>query len=120
VRDVLREILTSAQHRVETASSGREALQWLEARYYDVVLTDIRMPDMDGLTLFEEVKRRWPERAARVVFVTGDTLSEALRELADSGRCAILEKPFAPGDVRRVVTEVVATSEKASRSQRRG
>ncbi|MGH8636185.1 MAG: response regulator [Burkholderiales bacterium] len=120
VREVLREILSSAQHRVETASSGREALLRLEARHYDVVLTDIRMPDMDGLTLFEEVKRRWPERAARVVFVTGDTLSEALRELADSGRCAILEKPFAPGDVRRAVTEVVTTREKAARSQQRG
>jgi two-component system NtrC family sensor kinase len=115
VRDVLCEILSSAQHWVETAASGREALLRLEARQYDLVLTDIRMPDMDGLTLFEEIKRRWPERAGRVVFVTGDTLSEALRELTDSGRCAILEKPFAPGDVRRVVAEVVMTGETAVR-----
>ncbi len=120
VRDVLREILSGAQHWVETAASGREALTRLEGRHYDVVLTDIRMPDMDGLTLFEEIKRRWPERAGRVVFVTGDTLSEALRELTDSGRCAILEKPFAPGDVRRVVAEVVTTSETVVRSSRRG
>jgi CheY-like chemotaxis protein len=120
VRDVLREILTSAQHWVETAASGREALTHLERQHYDVVLTDIRMPDMDGLTLFEEIKRRWPERAGRVVFVTGDTLSEALRELTDSGRCAILEKPFAPADVRRVVAEVVTTPETAVRSRRRG
>jgi two-component system NtrC family sensor kinase len=120
VRDVLREILASAQHWVETAASGREALTHLERQHYDVVLTDIRMPDMDGLTLFEEIKRRWPERAGRVVFVTGDTLSEALRELTDSGRCAILEKPFAPGDVRRVVAEVVTTPETAVRSRRRG
>jgi two-component system NtrC family sensor kinase len=120
VREVLGEILASAEHLVETASSGREALARLESRPYDVVLTDVRMPDMDGLTLFEEIKRRWPERAGRVVFVTGDTLSETLRELADSGRCAILEKPFAPDDVRRVVTEVARTSEYILRSVRRG
>jgi two-component system NtrC family sensor kinase len=120
VRDVLREILSGAEHWVETAASGQEALLRLESSHYDVVLTDIRMPDMDGLALFEEVKRRWPERAGRVVFVTGDTLSDALRELADSGRCAIIEKPFVPGDVRRVVTEVVTSSEKAVRSRRIG
>jgi two-component system NtrC family sensor kinase len=105
---------------VETVSSGREALLRLEALAYDVVLTDIRMPDMDGLALFEQIKRRWPERAGRVVFVTGDTLSGALRDLADSGRCSILEKPFVPADVRRVVTEVVRASEPSLRSRRRG
>src|SRR5690606_13285496 len=120
VREVLSEILASAEHLVEAVSSGREALARLESRHYDVVLSDVRMPDMDGLTLFEEIKRRWPERAGRVVFVTGDTLSETLRELAASGRCAILEKPFAPDDVRRVVTEAVRRSERGARLRRRG
>ena len=91
-----------------TASSGREALERMAAEQYDVVLTDIRMPDLDGRALFREIERRWPGRAGRVVFVTGDTLASALREfVSDSGR-PVIEKPFLPSEVRRVVAELIA------------
>jgi CheY-like chemotaxis protein len=62
-----------ASHRVVTANSGREALERIASEHYDVILTDIRMPDLDERALYEEIKRRWPELAERVVFVTGDT-----------------------------------------------
>ena len=120
ILDTLRILLRNEGFEVTTAQGGKAGLEQIRTGNHDVVLTDVRMPDMDGLTLFEEIKRRWPERAGRVVFVTGDTLSETLRELADAGRCAILEKPFAPDDVRRVVTEVARTSEYVLRSARRG
>jgi len=56
------------------------------------ILTDIRMPDLDGRALYREIEQRWPERAARVVFVTGDTLTSALRDFAAaSGRPVIVE-----------------------------
>jgi two-component system NtrC family sensor kinase len=48
IREALAEILTSAEHSVVTAASGREALERLDAENYDVILTDIRMPDLDG------------------------------------------------------------------------
>ena len=74
-----------------------------------MILTDIRMPDLDGRALYQEIERRWPERAGRVVFVTGDTLTSALREfVAASGR-PVIEKPFLPSDVRRVVAELALT-----------
>jgi two-component system NtrC family sensor kinase len=107
IRETLSEILAAARHRVVTAASGREALAHLEAERYDVVLTDVRMPDIDGRALYEEISRRWPDRAACVVFVTGDTLASAMREfVAQTGR-PIIEKPFLPGEVRRIVTELV-------------
>ena len=96
IRETLAEILTSARHRVVTASSGREALERMAAERYDVILTDIRMPDLDGRALYQEIERRWPGQAARVVFVTGDTLASALREfVSESGR-PVIEKPFLP------------------------
>jgi len=108
IRETLSEILAAARHRVVTAASGREALEHLARERYDVVLTDVRMPDLDGRALYEEIERRWPERAACVVFVTGDTLASAMREfVAGSGR-PIIEKPFLPAEVRRVVTELAA------------
>ena len=91
-----------------TASSGREALERIASERYDVILTDIRMPDLDGRALYQEIERRWPERAGRVVFVTGDTLAR---------RCAIRRRERAPRDreavpaedVRRVVAELALT-----------
>ena len=107
IREALTDILSGATHRVVTASSGRQALERMAKEHYDVILTDIRMPDLDGRALYQEIERRWPARAGRVVFVTGDTLASGLREfVSESGR-PVIEKPFLPGDVRRVVAELV-------------
>ena len=106
IRETLAEILTDPRHRVVTASSGREALQRIATEHYDAILTDIRMPDLDGRALYEEIERRWPAQIRRVVFVTGDTLASGLRKfVSDSGR-PVIEKPFLPGDVRRVVADL--------------
>jgi two-component system NtrC family sensor kinase len=106
IREALTQILTEARHRVVTASSGREALERLASERYDVILTDIRMPDLDGRALYQEIQRRWPRQAKRVVFITGDTLASALREFVSASGRPVIEKPFLPVDVRRVVAEL--------------
>jgi two-component system NtrC family sensor kinase len=109
IRDALSEILTGAGHRVITACSGREALERMTAAHYDAILTDIRMPDLDGRALYQQIEQRWPGQAARVVFVTGDTLASALREFVSQSGRPVIEKPFLPGEVRRVVAELATT-----------
>ncbi len=106
VRETLTEILTCDRHRVVAVSSGREALERMSVERYDVILTDVRMPDLDGRALYEVIEERWPGQEERVIFVTGDTLASALRDfVSESGR-PVIEKPFLPGDVRRVVDEL--------------
>jgi two-component system NtrC family sensor kinase len=110
IRETLTEILTASRHRVVSVGSGREALEHLAGEQYDVIFTDIRMPDTDGCALYQEIERRWPDQAGRVVFVTGDTLASALREfVSESGR-PVIEKPFLPSDVRRVLAEVASST----------
>ena len=105
IRDTLAEILTAARHHVDTVGSGRAALERMAAQDYDVILTDLRMPDLDGRALYQEIERRWPGQGARVIFVTGDTLATASRDfVAETGR-PVIEKPFLPGEVRRVVAD---------------
>ena len=105
IRDSLAEILTAARHRVDTVGSGRDALERMAAQRYDAILTDLRMPDIDGRALYQEIERRWPGQGGRVIFVTGDTLTSASRDfVAESGR-PVIEKPFLPSEVRRVVAE---------------
>jgi len=106
IRDALTEILASAQHRVVAVASGREALERLAGEHFDAIITDIRMPDIDGRALYQEIARRWPERTRRVVFVTGDTLASALREFVNGSGRPVIEKPFMPSEVRRVIADL--------------
>ena len=111
IRDALAEILSAARHRVVAVVSAREALGRMEAEHFDVILTDIRMPEFDGRAFYEEIERRWPGRAARVIFVTGDTLASTLREFVSKSGRPVIEKPFMPSEVRRMVDELAAAAE---------
>ncbi len=107
VADMLADVLGTEGHQVETASSGQAALTKLRARSYDVVLTDVKMPGLDGAELYREIERERPELRRRVVFLTGDTLSPDVTTLLERTGAPSLSKPFAPGDLRRVLARVL-------------
>ena len=111
IRDALTAILTGARHRVVSVGSGREALKRMATQRFDLILTDMRMPDLDGRALYAEIRQRWPAQAARVVFVTGDTLASSLRDFVSESGCPVIEKPFLPSEVRRIVAELTAASQ---------
>jgi signal transduction histidine kinase len=102
---MLVEVLAPLGHRVEIAASGRLALERLNATRFDVVLTDLRMPDLDGTRLFRELETRDPAQAARLIFLTGDSLNASAESLATETRRPVIQKPFTPEQVRRVVAE---------------
>ena len=116
VRQALAEILIAAGHAVQTASSGREAIALLDGASIDLIVTDVHIPDFDGRTLYREVERRWPGLARRMIFVTGDTLTAALRDFATARDCPMIEKPFMPDDVRLVVDRVASRAEASGAS----
>lgn len=93
--------------QVETAVSGSEALEKLAKAPFDVIVTDMRMPGMDGAALWREVKARDPALAARMLFVTGDTLSPGAERFLAESRCASLDKPFARDDLVGRVHELL-------------
>jgi len=98
IADLMREMLEGAGYEVATAESGAVALEMLAEVRFDAIVSDLRMPDVDGAALWREVSARQPQLAQRMLFVTGDTLSPgAKRFLADSG-CGSLDKPFAKAD----------------------
>ncbi|MGH9750397.1 MAG: hybrid sensor histidine kinase/response regulator [Candidatus Polarisedimenticolia bacterium] len=94
ILDLLVDAFGQRGYQVDTAASAREALEKLERRTYDVLLLDLKMPEMDGRALFQAIGERWPEQAGRVVFASGDTLQpETQSFLARSGRPCV-DKPF--------------------------
>jgi len=91
---VLEGFLSRQGFSVFTASTGEEALSKLEIGKVDFIVSDIKMPGMSGREFYKQVSRRKPELANRLLFVTGDTLSEGTREFLKSTGINHLQKPF--------------------------
>src|SRR5262249_1279747 len=94
-------------HRVAWVGSAREALERLRGgERFDVILCDLIMPDMTGMELFEVLRSDYPEFAGRVVFINGGTLTGRVADFMTKVRNRRLEKPFDPGVLREVVSEI--------------
>lgn len=92
---------------VERASDGQQALACLADRVFDVVICDLKMPTVDGMTFFRRVSADHPHIVRRIVFVTGDVAgTETERFLEESG-CRWLPKPFRLRDLVRVAKETL-------------
>ncbi len=107
IRALLRDILRLDRHSVELASSGIEAAQRVAAESFDVIITDMKMPGMDGATFYREVRRRDPAQARRIVFITGDTVSPDTRAFLQRVANPVLSKPFKIGPLRDAIEAVL-------------
>lgn len=104
---LLSEMLATDGHRVETAGNGRAALEKLSGGTFDAVISDLRMPELDGPGLYREVARRLPHLLPRMVFITGDTLGPQSTAFLRRTGVLTLSKPFGLADIRRVIRQVV-------------
>ena len=100
-----------AGYRVDTAADGLEAQRLLAQTDYDIIVSDLRMPGLDGPALYEWVERHRPQLIDRIGFVTGDTLgAAAARFIGRTGR-PVIEKPFTPQSVQELVSQLGARHE---------
>ena len=89
--------LAGARCNVEAVWNGTEALRAMEQRPFDVILLDLRMPGLDGMTVLKRIKERWPE--TEVVIITGYPSLETVKEAVQLGACDYLAKPVGPDEV---------------------
>ncbi len=101
MRNLLLKILESEGYKITLASSAAEALDKLECEKYDLLLSDVKMPGMNGFELLEKVKSQWNDMAVIVMTGYGDayTIKEALMKGADE----YLSKPFKSHEVSLIV-----------------
>jgi signal transduction histidine kinase len=109
LREALTEVLHGLGHRVVGATTGHEALSRLRERTWDLVMLDLRLPDVDGQVVWERALAPDSRLAGRVVFMTGDIMSGETQGFLEEARRPFLLKPFTMEDVGRVVSEVLAT-----------
>ena len=103
-------ILQKLDYEVETAYSGQTALDLMEKKQYDIVLTDLMMPGMDGMQLLEEIKNRYPE--VIVIIFTGFATVETARQALKAGAFDYIPKPFTPEELRTVIVNAVKNIKK--------
>ncbi len=89
--------LQAANCNVESVLNGEDALQALERQSFDVVLLDLRMPGMDGMSVLKAIKQAWPE--SEVLVITGYPTVESAKEAVRLGAYDYLAKPVGPAEV---------------------
>ncbi len=114
-RNMLSVLLAHAGYNVHSASDGQEALSEMKRRHFDVVITDYRMPRLDGMEFLSLSRIEWPDTP--VVMVSGENpdMSEAA---VRQGAYAWLHKPYEPGILVEIVRDAArASQERRSQSQ---
>jgi len=100
---IISDVLSHEGHQVDVAQAGSLALEMIERQGYDVVLSDVRMPEMDGPSFYRHLLETNPRQVEGLAFITGDTLSPRVREFLNQARRPHLEKPLLPRDIRDLV-----------------
>ncbi len=100
-------------YEVEVCESGKEAVDRINARTFDIVVTDVRMEDVDGLKVLDHVMQKSPR--TKVIIISGYATIEMAREALAKGAYDFIAKPFKPKELRTVLTRVAkALAEEAS------
>lgn len=103
----LRLLLRRDGYVVETAANGRLALAKLQARPYDLLVSDLRMPELDGPSLYRTLEGQYPHLLQRVIFLTGDTLNPETRLFLEQSAVPCLTKPCTVAEIRHAIQEVL-------------
>ena len=97
-------------YELKMAKNGLEGIKMLEEESFDLVLTDLKMPNMDGIEVLANIKENWP--ATDVVIVTGYQTVETAVKAIKLGAFDYIEKPFTPDSLIATVANVFKTRNK--------
>ncbi len=106
VRVSCKRILEPEGFPVDVASDGYEALELIKKNSYDIIITDLKMPKMDGLEVLHWIKENSP--SSKVIVITGFSTPEIAEKSVSAGAIRYLEKPFTPETLLEVVRSVAS------------
>jgi len=99
----LQQALTKDKHSVETFVDSRSAIERLNEKKFDIVVTDIRMDDIDGMEVLDHIIQKGED--TKVIMITGYATIEIAREAQAKGAFDFISKPFKPQDLREVIAK---------------
>jgi DNA-binding NtrC family response regulator len=114
LRRTLERALSSQRYEVVSVADPHSAYQMLDESIFDLVMLDLRLPQMAGDTFFLAIVRRWPRLLGRVILMSGDPLSQQPDWPAELTGCPVLAKPFSLDTLMKTVEAVLAAAEPKS------
>ncbi|MDP6775358.1 MAG: response regulator [Candidatus Latescibacteria bacterium] len=115
VLHALGSFLRALGHQTDDAQRGEEALETLERGGYDLVMVDVKMPEMDGFEFLERARRDNPELP--IVMMAGHGDPESVRRAKEMGAIDFMCKPFRLVDLEMVVAKAIGTSGASSEAK---
>ena len=104
---LISEALIMEGHEVDTAQNGHEALEKISGSAYDAILSDLRMPELDGVGLYRQLDQQHPSLLRRIAFVSGTTHPVEYATFLEETGVPVLCKPFSINDLHRLVQRLL-------------
>jgi len=114
MRSVIKKIISLSGFKIDEyyeAQNGKEALSILSQKWVDVILSDINMPEMNGIEMLKELKKDELYKQIPVIFVTTEGSQERMDEAREAGASGFLKKPFLPEELRALLCQIVGMDE---------
>lgn len=108
IQYLLSQLLTGQGYEVDTVSSSYEALDMVRKRKYDLILSDIKMPGINGMELYYEIKKFDKALSKRMIFITGAILDDDIQDFIHTNRATCIDKPFDINHIRKIVDSMLA------------
>lgn len=106
----LKPALEKEGHIVETFTDSRQAKERLNQQKFDIVVTDLKMANIDGMQLFRFIKEKWP--STEVIIISGFATLEIAREALQAGVRDVIAKPFKISQIKELINKIAATIKK--------
>jgi PAS domain S-box-containing protein len=108
VRKLLEKAFTSKGHSVDVISDAASAMEIIDAgTIYDIIITDVRMPGINGMDLYKLIIRRMPEMKNRVIVITGDVMGEDIKSFLTDYQIPYLTKPFKVKEIEEKIDNIL-------------
>ena len=107
ISQICRRMLMAEGFDVDIAMNGLIAKKMVNDKSYDLCLTDIRTPAMDGTQLYQYLEQEHAELARRVIFTTGDVMSGSVAQFIEGTKRPFLPKPFTPNELKQVIRDTL-------------
>jgi two-component system, chemotaxis family, chemotaxis protein CheY len=114
MRAVIKKIITISGFQIDQcleAGNGREAMTVLSGNWVDVIISDINMPEINGLEMLDQLQKSETLKEIPVIMITTEGSSERMREAFNRGAKGFIKKPFLPEDIRKVLHQVIGVGE---------
>jgi CheY-like chemotaxis protein len=106
MRELLVEALSADGHTVDPAEDGMAALKLLEQQTYDLVVSDLQMPQVDGPKLYQEIRRLKPDAAPFFIFITGEDEAPGYGTFLSESKVPVVTKPFKLKEFRQMLAKL--------------